>query len=319
MDDVLDPELAAVAPMIPALDLSDVPGMRALTRQFLDSAVPYEPERPLCVEDLAIPGYRRAPDVRVRVHAPTERTGPLPGLLYLHGGAFVMGDLDSVDNQARLIADRAGVVVVSVDYRLAPENPYPAGLDDCYAAFMWAAGAAGRAHGIDGARVGVLGESAGGGLAAALMLIAKDRGGPVPTAQFLDAPTVDDRLRTHSMRHLPETPTWSASNSPYSWAYYLGDLARPGDPDVPRYAAPARAEVEDLAGLPPAWVAAYQVDPTRDEGLDYARLLIRAGVPTEVHHYSGAFHLAHVIPGTAIGSRMISARTDAIRRLLRAS
>ncbi|MER5795480.1 alpha/beta hydrolase [Streptomyces sp. NPDC001980] len=319
MDYVLDPELAAAAPMIPALDLSDVPGMRALTRRFLGQAPQYESARALHVEDVAIPGYQAAPDVRGRVYAPADRTGPVPGLLYLYGGAFVMGGLESVDNQARLIADRAGVAVVSVDYRLAPENPYPAALDDCYAAVLWMAGEAGRAHGIDGARIGVLGESAGGGLAAALVLVARDRGGPVPAVQFLDAPTVDDRLRTHSMRNLPETPTWSAANSPYSWKYYLGDTAQPGGPDVPVYAAPARAGLKNLIGLPPAWVAAYQVDPTRDEGLDYARLLIQAGVPTEVHHYSGAFHLAHMIPGTAIGNRMIAARVDAIRRLLNTS
>ncbi|MFK0282292.1 alpha/beta hydrolase [Streptomyces sp. NPDC090499] len=252
----------------------------------------------------------------MRLYAPAERTDPVPGLLYLHGGAFVMGELDGVDHQARLIADRAGVAVVSVDYRLAPEHPYPAGLDDCYAALVWTAGHAARDHGVDGTRIGVLGESAGGGLAAALALAARDRGGPVLTAQLLDAPTVDDRLRTHSMRNLPDTPTWSASNSPYSWRYYLGDIAQPGSPDVPLYAAPARAELNDLVGLPPAWVAAYQIDPTRDEGLDYAHLLIQAGVPTELHHYSGAFHLAHMIPGTAMGKRLIAARIDAIQRLL---
>jgi acetyl esterase len=316
MDYVLDPELAAAAPMIPAQDLTDVPGMRALARQFLEAAPRYESERGLRVEDVAIPGYQGAPEVRARVYTPSERSGPVPGLLYLHGGAFVMGDVDSVDNQGLQIADRAGIAVVSVDYRLAPEDPYPAGLNDCYAALLWMAGEAGRDHGIDDARIGALGESAGGGLAAALALVARDRGGPALAAQFLDAPTVDDRLRTHSMRNLPDTPTWSASNSSHSWKYYLGDTAQPGSAEVPVYAAPARAELKDLVGLPPAWVAAYQVDPTRDEALDYAHLLIQAGVPTEVHHYSGAFHLAHVVPGTVIGNRIIAARIDAIQRLL---
>jgi acetyl esterase len=313
---MLDSELAAIAPMIPALDLSDVPAMRELARKFLGSAPQYEPEKPLSVEDIAIPGYQQAPEVSVRVYAPSERTDPVPGLIYLHGGAYVMGELASVDNQARLIADRAAVAVVSVDYRLAPENPYPAGLDDSYAVLQWMASDAGREHGIDSRRIGVLGESAGGGLAAALALVAKDRGGPALIAQLLDAPTVDDRLETHSMRNLPDTPFWQASNSPYSWKYYLGDIAQPGSPDVPLYAAPARAELKDLAGLPPAWVAAYQVDPTRDEGLNYAHLLIQAGVPTDLHHYSGAFHMAHVIPGTAIGTRMIAERVTAIQRLL---
>ncbi|MFF3751732.1 alpha/beta hydrolase [Streptomyces sp. NPDC002018] len=317
MDYILDPELAAIVPMIPAMDYSDVPGMRALVRQFLDAAPSYESARALSVEDIRIPGYEGAPDVEGRVYVPSERTDLVPCLIYLHGGAYVTGEVAGMDNQARLIADRAGIAVVSVGYRLAPENPYPAALDDSYAALVWAAGKAGRGHGIDNARIGVLGESSGGGLAAALALVARDRGGPALAAQFLDAPTIDDRLDTHSMRDLPVTPTWNASNSPYSWKYYLGDF-EPGSPQVPLYAAPARAAFKDLVGLPPTWMAAYQVDPTRDEGLNYAHLLIQAGVPTELHHYSGAFHLAHAIPGTALGTRMITERIAAIRRLLHA-
>jgi acetyl esterase/lipase len=227
-----------------------------------------------------------------------------------------MGDLAGVDNQARLIADRTGTVVVSVDYRLAPEHPYPAALDDSYAALLWMAGKAGRDRGIDGTRIGVWGESAGGGLAAALTLVARDRKGPALAAQFLDAPALDDRLKTHSMRSFHDTPFLSASDAPFIWKYYLGHSAQPGSPDVSMYAAPARAELDDLAGLPPAWVAAYQIDPVRDEVLNYAHLLIQAGVPTELHHYSGAFHVAHVIPGTVIGARMIAAQVEAVRRLL---
>ena len=119
------------------------------------------------------------------------------------------------------------------------------------------------------------------------------------------------------MTTLFDTPTWQSVNSRHSWRYYLQGTAEPGNADVPIYAAPARATVTDLFGLPPAFVMAYQIDPTRDEGLDYARLLIQAGVPTEIHHYSEAFHLAHFIPGTAIGARMIADRTGAIRRMLR--
>ncbi|WP_326567994.1 alpha/beta hydrolase [Amycolatopsis rhabdoformis] len=315
MDYVLDPELAAVAPMIPALDFSDVAGVRAVAKAAMEAGQEYVSERPLSVEDVVLPANQDAPELRLRVYAPVDREGAIPGLLYLHGGGFVTGELSSVDNQCRRTADQTGVAVVNVGYRLAPENPYPAALDDCHRALGWLAGEAGRSRGIDPARLGVLGESSGGGLAAALALVAKDRGGPALAAQFLDAPTVDDRLGTDSMRDLPGTPTWNAANSPYSWQYYLGDIAR-GGPDVPAYAAPARAKVEHLVGLPPAWVSAYQVDPTRDEGLDYARHLIEAGVPTELHHYAGAFHLAHFIPGTTIGERLLTARLDAIRRLL---
>ncbi|MEY9968480.1 acetyl esterase [Streptacidiphilus sp. MAP12-16] len=316
MDYVLDSELAAVATFIPKVDFGDVTAARELARQFSGQAAAYESTRPLTVQDIAIPGEQGAPPVAARLYLPADRCGPVPGLLYLQGGAYVLGDLDGGDGPARRIADQTGTAVLNVQYRLAPEDPYPAALDDCYAALRWMAGSAGHEHGIDANRIGVLGESSGGGLAAALCLRSRDHGGPALAAQFLDAPTVDDRLRTHSMRHLPDTPTWQASNSPLSWQHYLRGTARPGDTDVPLYAAPGRAQLTDLVALPPAYVTAYQVDPTRDEGLDYARLLIQAGVPTELHHYSGAFHVAHAIPGTAIGARITADRMNAISRLL---
>jgi len=118
------------------------------------------------------------------------------------------------------------------------------------------------------------------------------------------------------MTMLADTPVWQSVNSPYSWRYYLRGTAEPGGADVPIYAAPARAAVADLSGLPPAIVIAYQIDPTRDEGLDYARKLIQAAVPTELYHYAGAFHLAHFAPGTVIGARMVADRMAAIRRML---
>jgi acetyl esterase len=316
MDDILDPELAAVAPALPAVDLSDLQSARSLARTFAGMAPKYESGRALDVVDLTVPGYDGAPGVPVRVYAPAARPATIPGLIYLRGGGWVTGELDSVDSHARLIADRAEVAVVSVDYRLAPEHPYPAALFDAFAVLLWASGEAGAAHGIDAERIGLWGESSGGGIAAGVALLAKDRGGPLPAAQFLDAPAVDDRLQTYSMRYLTDAPFWKAANSVYGWDYYLRGIAEPGSHDVPTYAAASRARVQDLAGLPPTWIAAYQVDPIRDEVLAYAQLLIRAGVPTDVNHYSGAFHVAHVVPGTAIGARIIDDQVDAVRRLL---
>ncbi|WP_077101641.1 alpha/beta hydrolase [Mycobacterium terramassiliense] len=315
MDHVLDPELAAVARGLPKMDLSDLASARE-TEQLLVMQLPKYDERiALTVQDVVVSAGQHGADVAVRVYAPAERPTLAPALLYLHGGAYVMGGLAMSDFTARLLVERAHITVVAVDYRLAPEHPYPAGLEDSYAALRWAVDN-GAAFGIDPTRLGVLGESAGGGLAAALALLTRDRRGPRLAAQFLDAPTVDDRLDTPSMAMLVDTPMWQAVNSPYSWGYYLEGTAEPGSVDVPIYAAPARAAVADLAGLPPAFVTAYQIDPTRDEGLDYAHKLIQAGVPTEVHHYAGAFHLSHVIPGTAIAGRMMADRIEAIRRLL---
>jgi acetyl esterase len=316
LDYVLDPELAAVAAALPKMDLSDLASAREAERLVVAHLPNSEAQIPLTVQDIIVAGPLGAAGVRARVYAGVERSAPTPALLYLHGGAYVMGGLPIADSTARMLAEQAGVTVVAVDYRLAPEHPYPAALTDSYAVLQWAA-EHGEEYGIDRERLGVLGESAGGGLAAALTLVARDRGGPRLTAQFLDAPTIDDRLNTPSMTTLIDTPVWQSVNSPHSWRYYLQGTAEPGSVDVPIYAAPARATVEDLSGLPPAFVTAYQVDPTRDEGLDYARRLIQAGVPTELHHYPAAFHMAHMIAGTTIGARMIADRVEAIRRMLR--
>jgi acetyl esterase len=313
-----DPELAAAAAALPKIDLSDLAAARETERLALAHLPKYEAGIPLSVQDIAVPGQQNTEKVAARIYTSAERSAPAPALLYLHGGAYVMGGLPLVDSTARMLAERAGVTVVAVDYRLAPEHPYPAGLEDCYAVLQWSVDKGGE-YGINPDRLGVLGESAGGGLAAALALVARDRGGPRLAAQFLDAPTIDDRLNTVSMTTLSDTPTWQSVNSPYSWRYYLQGVAEPGSINVPIYAAPARAATEDLFDLPPAYITSYQIDPTRDEGLIYAHRLILAGVPTEVHHYPNAFHIAHVIPGTVIGARMITDRIEAIRRMLRVS
>jgi acetyl esterase/lipase len=253
--------------------------------------------------------------VAVRTYA-RQGSEKRPGLIALHGGGFAFGGIHSIEARARMLADLASVVVVAVDYRLAPEHPYPAGLEDAFAVLEWLAGPGAKELCTDPERIGVWGESAGGGIAAALALLTRDRGGPALAAQFLDAPTVDDRLATHSMRTLVGTPMWDATNSPLSWGYYLHTVAEPGAPDVPLYAAPARATPKDLSGLPPARVTTYDVDPTRDEGLAYALQLVAADVPTEIQNYRAAFHLAHMIPGTTIGARMLADSVAAVRNTL---
>lgn len=316
MDYVLDPELAAVAAALPRMDLSDLASAREAERLLVGNLPTYEARTPLSIQDITVPGGQNAADVSARVYAPAEPSPPHARAAVPPRRRVCDGRAALADSTARMIVEGSGVIIVAVDYRLAPEHPYPAGLEDSYAVLQWAVDN-GEKYGIDTDRLGVLGESAGGGLAAALTLLARDRHGPRLTAQFLDAPTIDDCLNTPSMRTLPDTPAWQSSNSPHSWRYYLLGTAEPGSADVPIYAAPARAMVDDLSGLPPAFVMAYQVDPTRDEVLDYARQLIQAGVPTEVHHYPGAFHMAHIIPGTAIGARMIAERIEAIRRMMR--
>ncbi|MEW2498342.1 alpha/beta hydrolase [Streptomyces nodosus] len=309
----LDPELAAWAAALPKADLRDLSATREGERQTVASLPGYEAGNKLLVTDQVITG---SPDVAVRTYvraAEGDDTRPRPALIALHGGGFVFGGVHSMEPRARMLADLTGILVVAVEYRLAPEHPYPAGLEDAFAVLQWLAGSGAESLSVDPERIGVWGESAGGGIAAALTLLTRDRSGPALAAQFLDAPTVDDRLATHSMRTLTGTPMWDAANSPLSWEQYLGAAAAPGTAGVPLYAAPARAATADVAGLPLARVTTYDIDPTRDESLAYALKLMAAGVPTEIQHYRGAFHLAHMIPGTGIGARMLADTVAAVR------
>ncbi|BBX62699.1 esterase [Mycobacterium saskatchewanense] len=314
MGDVLDPELAAAVAALPTMDLSDLAAARE-SGQLLFAQPKYHAGIPLTVCDVAVNRSRGAAKIPVRIYASDQRSTPAPVLVYLHGCSYVMGGLAMADFTARLLVEWADVSVVTVDYRLAPEDPYPAGLEDGYAVLCWVADN-GLEFGLDAGSVGLLGEGVGGGLAAALALLARDRGGPRLAAQFLDAPLVDDRLQTPSMKTLVDTPMWRPVDYSLGWRHYLKGIAQPGGADVPIYAAPARASVQELVGLPRAFVTTYQIDPTRDEGLRYANRLMQAGVPTDLEHYAGAFHIAHAIPGTTIGLRMISDRVKAIRRML---
>ena len=181
--------------------------------------------------------------------------------------------------------NRCSAVVISANYRLAPEYPYPTPLEDCYAGAVWIVDHA-EELGVDPERIAVHGHSAGASLAAGVCLLARDRGTPRIAFQYLGYPALDDRLQTPSMLRFIDTPMWDRPNAELSWAHYLGEAA--GTIDVPIYAAPGRAE--DLSGLPPACVTAMQFDPLRDEDVDYARNLVSADVPTELHLYPGTFH-----------------------------
>ncbi|GAB3256100.1 alpha/beta hydrolase [Nocardioides dilutus] len=263
-----------------------------------------------------VPGPEDAPQVRVRRYRPADPAGPLPALVYFHGGGFVVGSLDLYDADCRRIAAEVGAVVVSVDYRLAPEHPFPAPLEDCYAALLWVAENAAEL-GVDPDRIGVGGESAGGGLAAGVSLLARDRGGPRLCLQFLGIPELDDRLETGSMRALGiDSPITTIANGEISWDSYLGPGVR-GTDLVSPYAAPARAT--DLAGLPPALVTAYELDALRDEDVAYAQRLLSAGVPTELHVYPGAFHACTWLADVGICQTVLEDVVDGLRRGLGAT
>ncbi|WP_328616677.1 alpha/beta hydrolase [Amycolatopsis sp. NBC_00355] len=308
----IDPELLPWLDMLPAVTLPDYDALlaaRASMTQLQEVMPSYDPVHPVDVRDTTVPGPSGAPDVPVRVYGPADREGTVPGLVYIHGGGFILGDLDMFHASLLHLVDELGIVIVSVDYRLAPEHPFPAPVEDCYAALTWTAAKAAEL-GIDPERLGVGGESAGGGLAAAVALLARDRGGPALRFQYLGIPELDDRLETPSMTAYVDTPMWNRPNAVYSWTSYLGTEL--GGADVSPYAAPARAT--DLAGLPPAFVTTCQFDPLRDEGIQYAQRLLQAGVTTELHHYPGTFHGSSIIQDAAISRRMLVDEVAALRR-----
>ena len=307
-----DPELAPLVESLPNLPFSDPEAARAAMQKLVAPFNADLDESGVAIENAAIPGPQGAPDVPVRIYRPEGQDGNTAGLVYIHGGGFVVGSLDSEHSQAVALCRELGIVLVSVDYRLAPEHPYPAGLEDCYAALQWTHASAGTL-GVDGTRIGIMGASAGGGLSAALALLAKERGGPAICFQMLGIPELDDRLETVSMTEFVDTPLWNRPNAEMSWKFYLGDDCRPGGDDIPITAAPARAAIDDLRGLPPACVTTMEYDPLRDEGLEYAQKLLHAGVNVELHSYPGTFHGSSMVP-TAIARREAEDVRAALRR-----
>jgi acetyl esterase len=220
--------------------------------------------------------------IRVRIYSPTG-DGPKPGLVFFHGGGFVVCDLDSHDATCRELANGADCVVVSVDYRLAPEAKFPAAPEDCYAATQWVSREANQL-GIDATRIAVAGDSAGGNLAAVVALMSRDRGGPSLVHQLLIYPVTDNRFDTTSYKDNGSGYFLSANMMRWFWHHYLESEADGENP----LASPLRAG--DLSGLPPATVLTAQYDPLRDEGRAYAKRLEEAGVATTHTDYPGVFH-----------------------------
>lgn len=246
--------------------------------------------------DHVVPGD---PDVVVRVHRPKGVEGPLPCVYSIHGGGYVLGSYTMDDARFDVWCQRHTLVGVSVEYRLAPETPYPGPLDDCYLGLRWVHQHAADL-GIDPDHIGIAGTSAGGGLAAAVALLARDRAEVPLRFQLLDCPMLDDRQITPSSR-LDGLLIWSRESNEFGWRSYLGDLY--GTADVPAYAAPARAT--DLSGLPPAYVCVGNVDGFRDEDIDYALRLNQAGVPTELHVHPGAPHGVGFAPDLDVAKRYL--------------
>jgi acetyl esterase len=279
----LDPQAKMLIDMLappgaPTLDQMSPAEARAMMRQLTGMRPSIEPVR--SAVDKTVPGPHG--EIPVRVYSP-EGTTPMPLLVYFHGGGWVIGDLETHDASCRTLANLAGCVVMAVDYRLAPENKFPAPLDDCYAAASWAAANA-PALGADAGRVAIGGDSAGGNLTACVALRARDEAGPRFAHQLLVYPVTDAACDTPSYRDNAEGYFLTAKAMEWFWSHYLRD--RRDAENV--YASPLRAR--DLAGLPPATVITAEYDPLRDEGEAYGSRLERAGVPTRVTRYDGMIH-----------------------------
>jgi acetyl esterase/lipase len=314
----LDPELAApLAAWHHATDgginLHDIPAARRMMKE-LAAAQPAE-ARPIdgvSTEDRQALGPEGAPDVFVRIYQPTARPDTLPALLWIHGGGYVLGSVARDDLLAKHLAKVGQCVVASVEYRLAPECPFPAPVEGCYAALTWLS-AHSAELGVNTSRIAISGASAGGGLAAGLALLTRDRAEVEVAFQLLVYPMLDDRNIAPATETVPDTLVWTRENNLMGWRTYLG--REPGGADVSPYAAAARAT--DLHGLPPAYIAVGDLDLFVDENITYAQRLLAAGVPTELHVYPGAFHgFNGFMPGAAISRRFNADRDQALQRAL---
>jgi acetyl esterase len=309
---VMDPELAAASVLLERVDVMDQARARAnmeTLRQGGSSAAALTVGR-VDFENRSIAGAEPGQELRVRIYTPTRREGAVPLVMFFHGGAFVMGDLESEHARCLRYSADAGCVVISVEYRLAPEFPFPAGLKDCYRALQWAVSEADEL-GIDVHRVAVSGTSAGGALATCVAQLARDRGGPKLALQVLVYPVIDDRMATDSMAKFSNTPVWDSVNNSSMWIQYGAGRHPTG-----QYAVPAHAE--DLAGLPTTCIIVAGYDPLRDEALRYADELLAAGVQTEVHLISAAYHgFDQVVPDAEISRRSVDEQIYWIRQFLR--
>lgn len=294
----------AAASGAPPLEQLPVPEARNFIRMLFGDVAREQVKR---VEDRTISA--NGANIPIRIYTPDGKA-PLPILVYLHGGGWVIGDVESYDPACRTLANGAGCVVVSVDYRLAPEHKFPTGPEDCYAALKWVAENAASLGG-DPSRIAVGGDSAGGNLSAVVAQMARDRGGPSLKYQLLIYPVTDHRLDTQSYRANAEGYLLTKNGMDWFWNHYLRE---PNDGTKP-YASPLRAA--NLANLPPALVITAEFDPLHDEGAAYAEKLKAAGVKVKYSDYKGTIHgfftLGHVL---SQGQTVMHEVCDELRKAL---
>lgn len=311
---LIDPELLPLAQGFPEIRYSKE-NLAAIRAQFeaLASMAPPADADGVVVEERFVPESANAPKVRVMIYKAPQTPWRQPALLHVHGGGYVLGRPELSDAKLKLLARELSCVVISVDYRLPPEHPHPAPIEDSYAALKWVHEQAEMLN-VDPDRIAVGGESAGGGLAAALAILARDRGDVHVCFQWLIYPMLDDRTGiSDSGDEMTGEFIWTREANRFGWSSLLG--TEPGGADVSCYAAPSR--VLTVAGLPPAFIAVGSLDLFAEENLCYATRLLVAGIPVEVHMYPGAFHAFDLLPGTKLGSRFESDCVNALKAAFR--
>lgn len=312
---LVDPALRPMLEVFPKIDVSPagLAEARAIGQAFEPEDNGAADGLPVTVTERRIDGPEGAGTLRVLIVQPAAgATGPRGGILHLHGGGYVINRPESSLPFLRATAAAQDCVIVTVDYRLAPESDWRGGTEDAFAGLVWMAANA-ATLGIDPARIGVMGESAGGGLAAAVALMARDRGGPALAFQHLLYPMIDDRTVTRADQN-PVTGEfiWTRTHNRHGWAAWLGQ--EPGSDGVSPYAAPAR--MEDLTRLPPTWIGTGALDLFLEEDIDYAHRLIRAGVKVDFVIWPGAFHAFDLSPEGEIATRANADRQAALARAL---
>lgn len=308
---LIDPEILPLLDVMPGFAFSDeeLPRIRTLAEErfaFLGNP-PLLPQ----IQVIDGPGG----ELPIYLYDPAPGAAPRPALLHVHGGGMVIGSARSMQHGPSGMAAALGIPVASVDYRLAPEHPFPAPQADCMAALKWLAGQS-REIGIDPERIGIIGESAGGGLAAATALMARDGNGPSLAAQFLTYPMLDHRTGGDDCPYGNPTTgefVWNREANQFGWRALQGSYG--ADDERIGWFSPARAQ--SLAGLPPTWIGTGSLDLFLDENLDYARRLVAAGVPVELHSYPGAIHAFNAVAESALAKAFARDLLGAIARMLR--
>ncbi|SOC45050.1 alpha/beta hydrolase [Ureibacillus acetophenoni] len=303
----VNPELVDMLNAFPPLSL-DAELLPQIREAMAAGNQPVE-QTEVSIEEVAIKSYDNE-EIKVRVYKPTKETdGKLPGFLWIHGGGYVLGTAEADDALCVNIVNTANCVVVSVDYRLAPEHPYPTPIEDCYSALSWLVNNADEL-GVDTDKIGVGGLSAGGGLTAALTLLARDRQFPKVHIQFPLYPMIDDSNNTPSANEITDSMIWNQKLNDSGWKMYLGELY--GKEEIPVYAAPARAT--DFSNLPTTYTFIGQLDPFRSETLTYVSKLAEAGIDVEFHLYPGGYHSFEILnPTSKIGQKASNDFLDAIK------